>query len=189
MQMPEILTNNLVQAGLFFVIALACGFMGYRLQKGMIALAVFWAAFILFQRVGGHFLPDGAGATGFAIVAAAIAAALSYHLYLAGIFVALVILAVSICQDYLSDPWLALMVGVVVGCVLGGLAVKMNRPIVILVTGVVGGFAAAKYGTQLLMGLLPLGEISNAALLTIGVIFAVVGTIVQFRTTKDITAQ
>lgn len=178
--------TQILIAALWLLAALACGFMGYRLQKVMIALAVFAAGFVLFQRVAARFLPYEGAVIGTAIVAAVIAAALSYHLYMAGIFVAFIIMAVSVGRTWINNEWAALLVGVVIGCLLGALAIRMNRPIVICVTGIAGGFATALYGTRLLMLLLPLTMPSDEVLWVAGAIFAVTGIVTQFRTTQKI---
>lgn len=189
MPMAQILTQSVIVMALCFLAALACGFMGYRLQKAVIALAVFIAGFVLFQRISAQFLPYAGAATGIAIVMACIAAALSFHLYLAGIFVAFVVLAVSVGRIWISNPWIAMFVGLVVGCVLGALAVHMNRPIVILVTGIAGGFSAAQYGAGLMMALLPLPTPTDEALLAAGALLAVVGVVTQFRTSREIVGK
>lgn len=178
--------TQIIIAALCFLAALACGFMGYRLQKVMIALAVFAAGFVLFQRIAAQYLPYEGAATGVAIVSALIAAALSYHLYLAGIFLAFVIVAVSVARTWITNEWLALFAGIIVGCVLGALAVRMNRPIVICVTGIVGGYATAFYCIRLLTLLLSLSVPSDAVLWVSGTIFAVLGVVTQFRTTQEI---
>ena len=126
---------------------------------------------------------------GFAMVAAVISAALSYHLYMAGIFAAMVIVGVSVGRTWISNQWIALLAGIVVGCVLGVLAIRLNRPIVILVTGVAGGFASAKYGADLLMNLFVMDPPTKAMLLVSGAILAAAGLAVQFRNMQEVTGK
>lgn len=183
MGIPDILTRSFLLNVVFLAIAIACGFMGYRLQRGLIALAVLLEAFVLFRRIGLLFLPDLA-AVGVAVVAAVVVAAFSYRLYLAGVFAAMVILAVSVSGTIIEDRGVALVAGIIVGCVLGLLAVKMNRPIVILVTGLVGGLTAAKYAVELLKAATPLGAIPDEGMLVVVLVLAAAGILVQFQSTK-----
>lgn len=185
----QVLMDSVLGTALYFVAALACAFMGCRLQKPLIALTVLYAGFILFYRVGGRFLPYPEAVMGFAMVAAVIAAALSYHLYMAGIFAAMVILGVSVGRTWISNQWIALLAGIVVGCVLGMLAIRLNRPIVILVTGIVGGFASAKYGADLLMNLFVMDPPTKVMLLVSGAILAAAGLAVQFRNMQEVTGK
>ena len=85
--------------------------------------------------------------------------------------------------------WIALLAGIVVGCVLGVLAIRLNRPIVILVTGVAGGFASAKYGADLLMNLFVMDPPTKAMLLVSGAILAAAGLAVQFRNMQEVTGK
>lgn len=189
MQIQQFLTQTTIVATLGLVVTLACSFMGYQLQKPLIALLVLFAGYFLFQRVGGWFLPSGDAAMGFAIVAAVIAAALSYHIYLAGIFAAMAALGAWIAQTWVPGSWAALLAGIVVGCVLGLLAIRINRPVVIAVTGIAGGFGAADYGSRLLMDLFSMNAPPSMGLMAAGAVLAAAGIAVQLRTTRETTSK
>lgn len=188
MQIQQFLMQN-AAAALGFAAALACGFMGCRLQKPLAALVVLFAGYFLFQRIGLKFLPSGDAAMGFAIVAAVLAAALSYQIYLAGIFAAMVALGAWTGRMWIANGWIGLLAGTAIGCVLGLLAIKNNRPLVIVVTGVAGGFGAADHGARLFMALFSMDAPSGAGLMAAGAVLAAAGIAVQFRTTREITSQ
>lgn len=174
--------NMSVWTVLCFTAAMLGCFWGYRLQKLVIALVVLGSAYMLVQRFGAQFVPYPGAVTGLAIVVALIAAGLSFHLYLAGVFAALVIAGISVARMWITNDWIALSVGIVAGCVLGILTVRMNRPIVIVVTGLAGGFVSAKYGTLLLARFASFTMPSKAALLAVGAVLAAAGIWVQFCT-------
>lgn len=185
----QVLMDSVLGTALCLVVALACAFMGCRLQKPLIALTVLYTGFMLFYHLGGRFLPYPEAVMGFAMVAAVIAAALSCHLYIAGIFATMMIIGVSIGHMWISNQWIALLAGVAVGCVLGALAICLNRPIVIFVTGVMGGFAAAKYGADLLMKLFVMNSPTKAMLMVSGTILATAGLAVQIRSMQEVTSR
>ena len=174
--------NAAIWTVLCFTTAMLGCFWGYRLQKPMIALVIFGGAYMLVQRFGPQFIPYPGAATGLAIVVALIAAGLSFHLYLAGVFAVLVLAGISVARMWIVNDWIALLVGIVAGFVLGILAVRMNRQIMIIVTGIAGGFLSAKYGVMLLARFLSFAMPSQAALLAVGIVLATAGILVQFRT-------
>lgn len=174
--------NTAVWTVLCFTAAMLGCFWGYRLQKLVIALVVFGGAYMLVQRFGAQFLPYPGAVTGLAIVVAFIAAGLSFHLYLAGVFAALVCAGISIARMWIANDWVALPVGIVAGCVLGVLAVRMNRTIVIVVTGLAGGFVSAKYSALLLARFVSFTMPSQTVLLAVGAVLAAAGILVQFCT-------
>ena len=142
----------------------------------------FVSVYMLVYRFGAEFVPYPGAVTGLAIVVALIAAGLSFHLYLAGVCAALVIAGISVARMWSVNDWIALPAGIVAGCVLGVLAVRMNRLIVIIITGLAGGFVSAKYGALLLARFVSFTMPSQAVLLAVGVVLAVAGIGVQFRT-------
>ena len=174
--------NTATWTVLCFTAAMLGCFWGYRLQKLVIALVVFGGAYMLVHRFGAQFVPYPDAVTGLAIVVALIAAGLSFHLYLAGVCVTLVFAGISVARMWIANDWVALSVGIVAGCVLGVLAVQTNRIIVIIITGLAGGFASAKYGALLLARFVSFTMPSQTVLLAVGVVLAVAGIGVQFRT-------
>lgn len=174
--------NTATWTVLCFTAAMLGCFWGYRLQKLVIALVVFVGAYMLVHRFGAQFVPYPDAVTGLAIIVALIAAGLSFNLYLAGVFAVLVLAGISVARMWIVNDWIALLVGIVAGFVLGILSVRMNRQIMIIVTGIAGGFLSAKYGVMLLVRFLSFAIPSQAALLAVGVVLATAGILVQFRT-------
>lgn len=160
--------NTAVWTVLCLAAAMLGCFWGYRLQKLVIALVVFGGAYMLVQHFGAQFVPSQGAVTGLAIVVALIAAGLSFHLYLAGLFAVLVIAGISVVGIWIANNWVALPVGIVAGCTLGMLAVRMNRPIVIVITGLAGGFVSAKYIALLLAHYMSFAIPSQAMLFVLG---------------------
>ena len=122
---------------------------------------------------------SGAAAAGCALVFGLILAGLSYNLFLMGLFLAAAASCVAVSLRIIPYFWVALTAGIAVGFVLGILAVRMNRPIVIILTGVLGGFAAVSFLTALLpaaMAALADPVPYNSA----SVLLSTVGILIQF---------
>lgn len=180
--MQQLFSGSVIFSWLGLAAALVCCFLGYRLQKAIVALSVFCAGFILMYRFGARFLPSAGAVFALALAIAFIAAALSYYLYLASMFLSAAVLSMMLCRIWITPAWAALLVGLLIGCALGALAVRWNRTVVIAVTGLAGGFTLARCGAQLLAAALLLQPLPRAAVLAAGAVLAVAGIVVQLRT-------
>lgn len=108
--------------------------------KAPIALGTFLAGFALMKRMTGHFTSHDGAIIGCAIVFGLILAGLSYHIYVVGIFLATAAAVIWIFCQYIPNQWLGLAAGAAAGLFLGILAVRLNRPAVIIITAALGAW-------------------------------------------------
>ena len=165
-------------------------FAGYRLQRIGIALI----GFLLGAGIGMSIAGDREGLAWLAIVLALaggiLFSVLAYRMYLAGIFLLTGILAFTIAQAPLLllhlPGWANIAGGAVIGIVVGILAVKFTRPVLILTTALQGSFGVVRHGLTLL------GENPDQpggwmlyAAIAAAVVLAVLGICVQRRTSPE----
>lgn len=183
--MENIFVNATWGAVICLVLGLVACFWGYRLQKLWIALFAFGVGFVLVKNIVAQFTSYQGAIMGSAIVFACIIAGLSFNIYLVGLFLAAAGAAVWVSCQLIPNQWVGLFVGVLAGFFLGMLAVKANRPVVILLTGILGGLAAGKYLFGLLSGVPQAAFTAQYTWLplVVGGVLAAAGVLVQFRTT------
>ena len=154
-------------------------FFGYRLMRSWISILGF-----LFGAIGGfHLTALLFHKTGYAIagtiIGGVLLSALSYKIYLVGIFL---IAAYSIFQIGVTllplESVLLYLVSGISGILAGNLAVKNMRPAIILITAFHGGIMSATLLPEFVA--LP----AEATTLICGLILTIAGIIVQFLTSK-----
>lgn len=183
-------TNTIVATGIVtvvsFILALLHCFFGYKLQKIWVALMAFGAGALI-----GYLVASAFGAPNWVLWLAALALAivfvtLSFKMYLAGVFVlafSLVFICAKIAIHQTTAQWLVILVG---GILVGILAVKFTRTVLILATALGGGVTAG----QSLLGLTGLTALMGAegllayVPLLVGLVIAGFGIWFQYKTTK-----
>lgn len=169
-------------------IGLALGFAvcfwGYRLQKVWIAVITFILGFRVFKNIISHFTSYQGAIVGCAFILGLILAGLSFNIYLIGLFLAAAGAAIWVSCQYISNQWAGLLVGVIAGVFVGLLAIRANRPAVILLTGILGGMSVGKYMMQLLI-LIPQKSSfftdRDWMKIVVGALAAISGSIIQFK--------
>lgn len=169
------------------VLALVQCFFGFRLQKFLIALVGFFIGFLAGLGISAALnLPAWAP---WAIAAAVglILGILAFRIYKVGIFgICFVEAIVCVYSFNLQPRWVMVFVGLLAGLVLGALAVRYTRPMIILSTGLGGAAGVAKA----LTGIGPVEKFLQStgaafwATLVIGAVMAVLGITYQFHHTK-----
>ena len=147
-------------------------FLGYRLVKLWSALcgfAVGWVA---------AFAVANAGVSAvIGIAAGLLLGGIAFFIYKAGVFVLCVFLVFFLCVGLIPIQWLAIVLGLALGIAVGVLAMKFMREVLIFTTAISGGMNAAN-------ALLPVFGLQNAAAaLIVGLALAVLGIVVQWKTT------
>ncbi len=180
--MTQFISNPMVLAAVYTILALVCTFAGYRLQKLGIAVAAFGISYSFARILISHFVGYSEAVTGCSIIFGLVCAGMSYNLYIVGLFFLMMGLSVFTCWNQFSNQWIGVSVGVAVGIPLGFLAVRMNKPILIISTALFGGVIAVRYGLVLLDAYTSISPISDTTALLIGAVLGVIGIIVQYKT-------
>ena len=111
------------------------------------------------------------------IAAGLLLGGIAFFLYKAGVFVLCVFLVFFLCVGLIPIQWLAIVLGLALGIAVGVLAMKFMREVLIFTTAISGGMNAAN-------ALLPVFGLQNAAAaLIVGLALAVLGIVVQWKTT------
>lgn len=180
-QVTGLLTGLL--AGFFL---LECLF-GYKLMRLWISLIGFLIGFTLGAVVSGLLIPAGDYAlllmVAIGLVVGIIAALIANKLYRAGVFIMVfwpVFLAVSGLFDGGEKwlGWVGILLGIGIGILAGLLSLRFMRVWVILSTALAGGLCAA----QLFLELFKVDAVPPS--LGLGLLFALIGLVVQFKTTS-----
>lgn len=181
--MQEMDTMAWVFWGIGAVIMLAQCLFGYRLQKILIGLVA-----LLGSGAIGYSVTASLGAPTVvcwvvAIIVSGLLAWASFNLYRFGVFMLCLLVCYSVAALFISSPqWLAPVIGLGGGVLLGGLAVAYTRQILIFTTSVGGGFGLVSTILQLVPGLS--GGARFAITLICGLAMVVLGILFQLRTTK-----
>lgn len=178
--------NGVIPATAGIILSFLACFLGYRLQKAWIALGTFLAGFVLMKRITGHFTSHDGAIIGCAIVFGLILAGLSYHIYVVGIFLATAAAVIWIFCQYIPNQWLGLAAGVAAGLFLGILAVRLNRPAVIIITAALGAWGLVSFTLKLLNEihfLQSAGTVKASWQAAAGIVLWIAGSCVQFRNT------
>lgn len=126
------------------VVALLNCFFGYKFRKLWITLAGFGcgllAGFMVAVRV-----TDQTGVLALiTILSGLVVAFISFRLYRFGLFLLCGYRTFLLVSTWISLPWLAVTLGIVAGVLVGLLALKFLRPVVIASTAIGGGATAAQ---------------------------------------------
>lgn len=157
---------------------LAC-FMGYRLNKIVVMIVGFYFGY----QLGVTFLPqiisDSAIIPIISVVIGLVIGFAAFNMYLLGIFILCFFLAYTICDSFIDAQFLKIIIGAVAGVIAGLIGVNFVRPIMIVLTSLVGGFLIASSGLDLL------NIDNNVIYILIGLILAVLGALAQFRNKEE----
>ena len=144
-------------------------FLGYRLVKLWSALCGFAVGWVAAFAVSMHFLANAGVSAVIGIAAGLLLGGIAFFLYKAGVF--------FLCVGLIPIQWLAIVLGLALGIAVGVLAMKFMREVLIFTTAISGGMNAAN-------ALLPVFGLQNAAAaLIVGLALAVLGIVVQWKTT------
>lgn len=180
-------TYKIVGSVITLVFALLGCFFGYKLSKLFMSLTGFIAGAILGQVVAAQFLHvEGFASVLCIILGGAIVAALAFWIYRIGIFILCFALAFSAAGTLFPfEGNIQFFANVITGLIIGVLAVKYMRPVIILTSAIVCGVLAASLlpGIAEYMGITTLSSMNSGAALTL--VLCVLGIAVQFLTTKE----
>lgn len=166
------------------IIALLGCFFGYKLSKLFMSLTGLLVGAAAGGFIGTTFL-DGSGAIVAicVLVGAIVLSILAYRIYQAGIFLlcfGLAFMAAASALPFTGD--IQFFLSVVIGFIVGSLALKFIRPVIIITSAVVCGSSAA--GCLTVLGQYMNIDILSSSPLFLTVIVIVLGLLVQFLTTS-----
>lgn len=186
--MQEMDTMAWVFWGIGAVIMLAQCLFGYRLQKILIGLIALLGSGAIGYSVAQSLGAPTAICWVVAILIGALLAWASFSLYRFGVFMLCLLVCYGVAALFISSPqWLAPVIGLGGGVLLGGLAVAYTRQILIFTTSVGGGFGLVSAILQLVPSLS--GGARFAINLICGLAMVVLGILFQLRTTKPISKE
>lgn len=170
------------------VIAIVCGlltlFFGYKLLKLWIGVAGFFIGLILGGGVAALLKVPATGIIISALVVAVLLACAAFFFYKAGVFLFAGITGFSLVTNLIlgfnsnQKAWWIAAIGIAVGLIVGILAIKFVRPVIIISTS----FSAA---SSLAFTICPLMGLTNFWLMAVVcVIMAVLGFVFQTRSTE-----
>lgn len=177
--MERLISDPMIAAALYTVLALICVFAGYRLHKLLIAVTIFGLSCAAAKALIGHFIGISDAVTGCSIIFGLVCAGMSYNLYIVGLFFLMTGLCIFLSWGYFANQWIGVSIGVFVGIPLGFLAVRANKMILIICTSLFGGIIAARYGALLLEAYTTIPDMADGAVLAIGIVLGVVGIVFQ----------
>lgn len=177
-------TYKIVATVISLIIALLGCFFGYKLSKLFMSLTGLLVGGAAGGMIGSQFF-DGSVAliAVCALAGAVILAILAYRIYQAGIFLlcfGLSFMAAAAILPFTGD--IQFFLSVVVGFVVGSLALKFIRPVIIITSAIVCGSSAA--GCLTVLGHYMNMEVLTAYPLILTVVVIVLGALVQFLTTS-----
>ncbi len=168
------------------ILALLACFLGYRLARFFMSLTGFMAGAYIGYKIGTQALNLQRPLTIVCAVVAGLAlSVLAYRIYTAGIFILCAFLgfiAAATLLPFSGD--LQFFLSVLSGFIIGALAVKYLRPVIILSSAIAGGFTASEMIVKVctLMSLYKFTYFTSGGLT---LIICVLGIAVQFLTTSD----
>lgn len=166
-------------AALVGVFAIAQCFFGYKLLRVFIAVETFLIGIVV-GGVVGHSLGLVTGlCVIIALICAVIFACVSFKIYLAGVFLTTAgigcVLTYAAAVSLLQLKVASLIMGIVFGIVVGLIAVRFVRPVVIILTSIAGGLC----GAALLLQSCNIHQ--EWASIVVGIVCAVFGMVFQFK--------
>lgn len=185
----SLMTNARSEGTVAIIITVICGlltvFFGYKLLKLWITLAGFFIGLILGGGVAGLLKAPTAVIVIAAIVVAVLLAAAAFFFYKVGVFIfsglmGFTLVTNLILELYTGDSrWWVITIGIVAAVLVGIVAVKFVRPVVIVTSSISGASSIA-------FTLIPLMGITNFwIILAAGLVIAALGMIWQFKSTEE----
>ncbi|MDE6957668.1 MAG: TMEM198/TM7SF3 family protein [Lachnospiraceae bacterium] len=177
-QLPEGNTQAILIGTLIFAI-ITC-FLGLKMYRVWLAVGGLLLGAVIGLVGASIYHVTSWAALGAALVCGAIAALIAYKLYKAGVFLfcwgAGTSLAAMLLASVIANELVSGGISLAVGLVFGIIGVIYSEPIIIIVTGLQGGFGIALAGGELLA----LSEKQGLLILLAGVVLSIVGIMVQF---------
>lgn len=164
-------------SGVGLVFALLNCFFGYKLRKIWITLVGILVGFLIGFAVVMFLSTNLIASLIIGVITGILLGIISFKLYLVGIFLLCGASAFFLVYSCIPVDWLRILLGFIAGIAVGILAVKFVRPVTILSTGINGGFTAGQ-------AIFSAFQITSWQYFPIGAILAVLGILVQFKTTK-----
>lgn len=181
--------NNSVKiagAGVTLILALIACFLGYKLAKLFMSITGFLAGCIIGLTVGYKVLKLGTPLTALCTLAGGILLSLlAYRIYVAGIFILCFILAFIAAAALLPlNGDIQFFLSTLIGFIIGSLAVKFIRPVIIFSSALTGGWIASGLIVTLCeqMNIYTFTHFTSGGLT---LILCLLGILVQFFTTSD----
>ena len=169
------------------ILSLLCCFFGYKFSRAFMSITGFLAGCLIGYFVGTQLLNGSFPIVPICVLAGGILLALlSFWIYMAGIFIMcffLAFMAISTLLQFTGD--FAFFLYTLLSLGVASLALKFIRPVIILMSSIVGGSSAA--GIILVLDrYLHFGVFDNLPPKVImAAVFCVLGIIVQFLTTRE----
>lgn len=177
-------TYKIIATVISLIIALLGCFFGYKLSKLFMSLTGLLIGGIIGGMIGSQFFDGSSGIIAVcALVGAAILSILAYRIYQAGIFLlcfGLSFMTAASILPFTGD--IQFFLSVVAGFIVGSLALKFIRPVIIITSAIVCGSSAA--GCLTVLGQYMDMELLTAYPLLLTVIVIALGALVQFLTTS-----
>lgn len=180
-------TYSLAMAGITLALALAGCFFGYKLSRLFMTLSGFFAGLFVGAFVAVQFLNASNGIFLLCSVAGGLIFAIfAFAIYRAGIFVLCFFLSFTVAANLLPlEGNIRFFVSVVIGFIVGTLAIKYVRPVIILSSAIACAYVASR-------SLIKLGPLTGLAFFKQSYAMAacffglfLLGSLVQFLTTSD----
>ncbi len=177
-QLPEGNTQAVLIGTLIFAI-ITC-FLGLKMYRVWLAVGGLLLGAVIGLVGASIYHITSWAALGAALVCGVIAALIAYKLYKVGVFLfcwgAGTSLAAMLLASVITNELVSGGISLAVGLVFGIIGVIYSEPIIIIVTGLQGGFGIALAGGELLA----LSEKQGLLILLAGVVLSIVGIMVQF---------
>jgi len=180
-------TYKMIGAVVSLVLALLVCFFGYKFSRIFMSITGFIAGALLgYGAATQIFNLTGPALIAVVVVAGIIIGAMASWIYLAGIFILCFVLAFTAAATLLPFSGdIQFFLCALIGLIIAALAMKFMRPVIIVITSLVGGIAASslilevdKYLTFGFMNALP-------SKMVIAATCFILGLLVQFITTKS----
>ena len=180
--MPEIPVSMLIGSAVGLVIAALMCFLGFRLLRVFVAIAGLFAGAVIGILLGDKIANSNIVTLILVIIFAIGLCLISFLVYKAGIFIMTFFTIFSILAVILPGMTLPLdyrLIALIAAAVFGILSVILVRPFTIIATSLGGGMAIASNIAAMIAEKLALPEV---LVIVVGMVLAVLGMIVQFRT-------
>lgn len=173
-------TYKIAGSVIALILALIGCFFGYKLSRLFMGITGFIAGAIIGQIVASQILHvEGFASVLCIILCGAVIASLAFWIYRIGIFILCFALAFSAAGTLFPfEGDVQFFANVITGLIVGVLAVKYMRPVIILTSA-----AGLLPGVTKYMGITTLSSLNSSAALTLAL--CVLGIAVQFLTTKE----
>lgn len=179
-------TYKIIGVVLSLIIALLGCFFGFKLSKLFMSLTGFLTGAIIGYIIAAKVLQTTGTTTIICIlVGAVLLALLAYWIYRAGIFILCFVLAFTAAASLLPFTGdIQFFLSTIIGFIIGSLALKYIRPVIIITSAIVCGSSAAGLLITVCdyLNIHTFSTISSAGMTFI---ICILGIVVQFLTTKD----